>query len=197
MFPPYGPNPALGGLAWVPMDDETTMVWGFTWHPTRPLRDAERPSSSAGRGPNAGSVGIHAGLDDLLPPISAPGGAWRAKANRGNDYFQDREAQRAVRFSGVPGVWAQDVAVQESMGAIYDRTNEHLGTSDAAIIAVRQYWLRAARALRDEGAMPPGVHAPASYAVRPAAVILPGGASWVEGSRDWTAARPGVHLDAV
>ena len=42
----------------------------------------ERPSLTGDRGPQAGSSGIHAAPDDLLPPTSAPGGAWRANLSR-------------------------------------------------------------------------------------------------------------------
>ena len=34
-------RPSVGGFAWVPMDDTTTMAWCFTWNPQRPLRDDE------------------------------------------------------------------------------------------------------------------------------------------------------------
>jgi hypothetical protein len=50
----------------------------------------------------------------------------------------------------------QDAAMQESMGAIADRTKEHLSASDAAIIRLRQRLLRAAEAF-SEGILPPGV----------------------------------------
>src|SRR5215471_7132039 len=35
-------QPSVGGFAWVPMDDTTTMAWCFTWNPQRPLRDDEQ-----------------------------------------------------------------------------------------------------------------------------------------------------------
>ena len=196
MFPPR-PSTTLGGLAWVPMDDETTMVWNFTWHPTRALLEGELPTYSASHGPNAGSISIHAGLDDLLSPTSAPGGAWRPKANRSNDYALDYDAQRTTRFFGVPSVWAQDAAIQESMGPIVDRTREHLGTSDGGIIGVRQLWLRTVRAHAEQGVVPPGASTPDAFRVRPVAVVLPEGVPWLDGARDLLEARPGVLLDAL
>ena len=30
-------EPTVGGFAWVPMDDTTTMAWCFTWNPARAL----------------------------------------------------------------------------------------------------------------------------------------------------------------
>ena len=46
------------------------------------------------------------------------------------------------------------------MGHIVDRTNEHLGTSDAMIIRTRRRLINAAIALRDHGTVPPGVDDP-------------------------------------
>jgi len=167
------------------MDDETTMVWGFTWNPARPLTPAERPGVTGDRGPQAGSVGIHAAADDYLPPTSAPGGAFHAMANRSNDYLLDRELQRTRVFTGIVGVWTQDVAVQEIMGGIVDRTKEHLGTSDGGIMAARLYALAAARAMQDHGTPPPGSRNPAAFRVRPAALVLPRETPWVDGSAPW------------
>ncbi len=41
--------------------------------------------------------------------------------------------RRTVTYSGVVGIVVQDQAVTESMGAIVNRTKEHLGTSDRMI----------------------------------------------------------------
>ena len=87
--------------------------------------------------------------------------------------------------------------MQESMGPIYDRTREHLGASDTAIIQVRRRWLRAARALREQGVTPAGVESAASYRVRSAGVVLPRDADWVAGAQDWLNAHPERHLASV
>jgi hypothetical protein len=67
--------------------------------------------------------------------------------NATNDYQVDRELQHRTSFSGIPDFVSQDHAVQESMGSILDRTREHLGTSDRAVIRMRQQLLSAARDL--------------------------------------------------
>ena len=54
--------------------------------------------------------------------------------------------QRTQTFTGILGVREQDTAVVEGMGAIADRTKEHLGTSDSAIIAMRRYLVNSAKA---------------------------------------------------
>jgi phthalate 4,5-dioxygenase len=51
---------------------------------------------------------------------------------------------------------SQDMAVTESMGPIYGRSKEHLGTTDLAVIRMRTLLLCAARGLA-EGKEPPGL----------------------------------------
>jgi hypothetical protein len=100
-----------------------------------------------------------------------PGGFW-PRANRENDYGLDREAQRTSSFTGIDGIGEQDLAVTESMGAIYDRTKEHLGTSDLAIIGARRRLLQAARELQ-RGVEPYAAHHPEIYHIRPTSAVLP------------------------
>jgi hypothetical protein len=59
-------------------------------------------------------------------------------------------------MSGIKGVVTQDHAVCETQGKIIDRTKEHLGTSDVAVVAWRRLMLKAARALAEQGEAPPG-----------------------------------------
>ena len=181
------PHPTVGGFAWVPMDDTTTMAWCFTWNHYRPLAEneiAERFYQEKLGG------GVHVEGPNLLPATTEPGGAWRPVANSSNDYLIDRQAQRMVRFSGSPGMSAQDAAVQDSMGPIADRSREHLGSSDAPLIRMRRAVLRAAVELDENGTAPPGVDVPESYRVRPAAVILAEDEDWTRAAADWVNAQP-------
>jgi phthalate 4,5-dioxygenase len=187
---PYGENPSRSTRAWVPIDDENTMVYILTYHPLRPITDQEIERMRKG-------TGLHVGADRFLPATSDPLGAWRTKANAANDYFLDYALQRERKFSGIPEFWAQDAACQESMGTIYDRTQEHLGTSDLGVIRVRQRWIESAKALRDGGVTPPGADDSSIYRVRAAAVLLPEGASWVDDTRQHTVVIPGVNPSAV
>jgi hypothetical protein len=98
---------------------------------------------------------------------------------------------------GIPGFGVQDQAIQESQGAIVDRTRERLGSSDTAIIQVRKRLMTAARALRERGAPAPGADRPASFLVRSASVVLSPGANWVEAARPLVAVRPGQTLTLV
>jgi hypothetical protein len=78
----------------------------------------------------------------------------------------------------------QDAAVTSSMGPIYDRTREHLGSSDAMVIRVRRRIIAAVRAHMQYGSVPPGVDDPSVYRVRSGGVFLPAGTDWVEATRE-------------
>jgi len=190
MTGPYGENPTRQTRAWVPMDDESTMLFAINFHPLRSLTEKEMARLRAGSG--AGFVGD----ENFLPPINEPGGAWRPKARRENDYFFSRELQRTKFFSGIPEFWAQDAAVQEGMGPIYDRTQERLGLSDSGIVQVRRRLIEGAKAFMAEAAPPPGVLNPDWYRVRGAAAILPKSGDWVEDTQEIRRFVPGTNPSA-
>ena len=80
---------------------------------------------------------------------------------RQNDYLLERETvHRGESYTGLPSVFLEDQAITESMGPIYNRSQEHLGTSDTMVIRTRLALIRAAQALRDNGEIPPGVDHP-------------------------------------
>ena len=91
----------------------------------------------------------------------------------------DREAQRTVSFTGVRGISEQDAYIQDSQGLIADRTVEHLGTTDIAIIEWRKLMLRLARDLR-EGQEPPQARRPEAYWVRSGGAVAPSSATFEE-----------------
>jgi phthalate 4,5-dioxygenase len=195
LIPPYGADPVFGGHAWVPIDDQHTLSFGFTYHPTKPLLPNEK---GFGLGFEGGGVeGLHPSPNVFLPAVSQPYGQFRSAINCENDYRIDWEAQRTERFSGLPGLWPQDAACQESMGSIYDRSLERLGMSDSGIIRTRRRLMAAARALQDEGLTPPGVVVPEVYRARSAAVVLPRQVNWVDGAQTQMQATPGVNHPAA
>jgi phthalate 4,5-dioxygenase len=174
LFPFYAmvPTGVLGlevrVRAWVPMDDEHTLA----------ISVARSPQSTR-----------TAGRQVVRPPETLPNttdwyGRFRCVANQGNDYLIDRASQKTTSYTGIDSIFLQDQAVTESMGPIYDRTNERLGTSDQMIIRTRKRLIDAARALRDTGKVPPGVDDPGVYAVRSGGVLLPRGADWIEATRE-------------
>ncbi|MBD2844346.1 Rieske 2Fe-2S domain-containing protein [Paenibacillus sp. IB182496] len=76
--------------------------------------------------------------------------------NKSNNYKQDRELMKNGNFSGIIGISNQDHAVTESMGAIVDRSREHLGTSDVGVIALRRMVLKGIKRV-EEGELPQGL----------------------------------------
>ena len=96
------------------------------------------------------------GNDEIEPHRRQITTGYLKVANRNNDYLIDRQKQRGGLFPGVEGIATQDACATESMGKIYDRTREHLGASDAYVIAVRKYLIKAVRDL-EQGIDPPGL----------------------------------------
>ncbi|NNN19810.1 MAG: aromatic ring-hydroxylating dioxygenase subunit alpha [Acidimicrobiaceae bacterium] len=177
LIPPFGDH-AMGGHAWVPIDDEHCLVWSINFHPSRPLTDHEIEGIKSGSG-------IHAAL---VP------GTHKTVANKQNDYLVDRKAQREkLSYSGIFGVGMQDSAMQESIGPIQNRSREHLGTSDVGIVMARRRLAKAAIALRDENQKPPALDA-SSQKVRAASLLLPKGQSFAQGAEEVLVAGPDVMV---
>jgi phenylpropionate dioxygenase-like ring-hydroxylating dioxygenase large terminal subunit len=119
------------GHCYIPIDDEHTNVLGYSYNAERPLTQDEidRPAKGLATVPRI--------IDGTFAPV----------CNRDNDYLMDREMQRSFNYTGIKGITEQDMAMTQSMGAIYDRTHEHLGTSDVAVIHFRRLLLTLARDL--------------------------------------------------
>jgi len=176
LFPFYAMIPAsyanVSVIAVVPIDDENCL----RFHVHR---------AAGGRGNPVNDI-MHDGVTTgYHRDPSHNGTGWLDRfnliGNRRNDYLIDREVQRANKgglgYSGIPGR-GQDGAVTESMGVIYQRDNEHLGVTDTGIIRMRRLLLKAAKSLRDEGTVPPGVDNPALYRQRSGEMILPKNVDW-------------------
>jgi phthalate 4,5-dioxygenase oxygenase subunit len=177
LFPFYTMTPTglLGrqiiARAWVPMDDEHMILYTMV---LRPSADTEMTRARQG-----GS------RPELLPNTTGWYGRFRLAANESNDYQLDRDRQEHdEEYSGITGVHLQDQAITESMGPIYDRTQEHLGSSDAMVIRVRRRLIASARALAESGAVPPGAERPEVYQQRSGGVILGEDANWIDATAD-------------
>ena len=82
---------------------------------------------------------------------------YRLIRNKANRYQQDRDEMASRTFSGLGfDFQAQDTCVTEGAGPVQDRSQEHLGYVDTAIIAARRMLLRAIRDVQ-EGREPPHV----------------------------------------
>jgi phenylpropionate dioxygenase-like ring-hydroxylating dioxygenase large terminal subunit len=95
-----------------------------------------------------------------------------------NDYGIDREEQRNLTYSGVAEFVSQDLMVTESMGPIYDRSQERLGTSDKAIIRMRRLLMAAAKDVVGGGEAPATSAEHNYFEVRSAEKILEDGEDW-------------------
>jgi phthalate 4,5-dioxygenase len=155
---------ASGATIWMPIDDN---------HCWRLLLSGSRvpgslPSSNGSRLPPRPVLPTESGtfrfpdgmeIDTLLPTY-----------RRKNLYGMDRQVQRKVSFTGMPFIPTQDQAMTEGMGPICDRTQEHLGTTDVAIIHMRRLMMRLVTDLQ-RGIEPPAATHPELYRVRPLDVV--------------------------
>jgi len=162
--------PTNNGHIWVAIDDVTTAVynWQYAYDPNIPVTPeyAIEHETMYGRGPT-----------DLIP------GSFRLKKNLGNDYFIDRQLQKVQTFTGIEGINTQDMALQEGMGPVVDRSKEHLGTSDRAIIAMRQLLLEALDAV-ERGEEPRGLDPQTYRRVRAVDKMVPLDIPWREALGD-------------
>ena len=147
------------GHIWVPMDDQTTMVYNWEHSTTEPLTDEDRLERRLGNG-----------------PLDIDQTTFRSKRNRENNYLLDRRVQKTETFTGIDGINVQDRAVQESMGRTVDRTREHLGPADRAVIQARRLLLQATRTV-EAGGTPPGVEA-TYYTLHPGEAVVARDTDW-------------------
>ncbi len=81
---------------------------------------------------------------------------YRRIRNIHNHYMQDRQVQKTISYTGIEDFLNHDSCATESMGPIYDRSKEHLGVSDTAVIAMRKFLIHAVKTLQ-EGKEPPHI----------------------------------------
>jgi hypothetical protein len=160
----------ISGHFWVPMDDENHMVWNWHYTLDGPIEhwDARQP-------PYKGGEQV---------------AGFRKMSNRDNDWRIDRDLQKKENYTGIQGINTQDHAVQESMGRVIDRTQEHLIPTDRAVVAARQLLLRAIETVQ-AGGDPPGV-GDSYYHIRAIEDIVPPDTTWREalGPRIYPEAEP-------
>ena len=165
----------INGHFWVPVDDTHTATynWMYSDDPAIPLTQAfiDAAEHEIGRGP-----------EDMDPERP-----FHIKANLANDFLIDRELQKRT-FTGIPGINTQDIAVQTAMGPIVDRSREHLGTTDRAIIVLRQLLLEAVD-VTAAGGRPRGVDSAGYAHVRADSHDVALGADWRDALRERLLAR--------
>jgi phenylpropionate dioxygenase-like ring-hydroxylating dioxygenase large terminal subunit len=181
-------NPGMVTLrSHVPLDDHYSMMISQTANLERPVTDEE----------NANARNTYESVGGYVPQTSDPRTRYATVANKHNDYFLDRELEKTQLFIGVKSAGnLQDRAMTELMTnedgiePIYDRSKEHLASTDQMVIMARRMLIKAAKALRDEGAVPGNVDNPALDAVRSTSIILPPGADWIKETEQARSAAP-------
>ena len=165
----------------VPADDTLTHRYNFTTQPVRNPRGYGGPLfTSYEKYP--------------FEPIPFKGLVPR-KYTRENDYGIDRVAQKGISFSGIPEFRSHDCMATETAGPVYDRTREHLGSTDVALIRMHRLLLRAAKVLADRGEDPPARDGGGFRAIRGAEKILAEGEDWrVLGTDDDPVVREALAL---
>jgi hypothetical protein len=156
------------------MDDDHHMQWEIGV-----FRPDGQPFNAAGGSRAAPVTGGRSRDTNWLPNTTDWYGRFVIDQNLANDYMIDREAQRNWEsYTGIRGIRQQDMAMTETMGPIYDRSHEHLGTTDQFIIRVRRKLIASAKALRDQGIVPYGVDHPEVYRQRSGEAVLPRSTTW-------------------
>jgi phthalate 4,5-dioxygenase len=133
----------------VPIDDQRSMRYNIHFRRNRPVRPEERQHERE---------------------IAAD---FTKVRNLRNNYLQDRDEQRRETFTGMGRTFlTHDSCATESMGPIYDRSQEHLGVSDMTVIAVRKFLLQCVRNAASGKEPPHVIHAPGQNDMRHVAVIV-------------------------
>ena len=170
---PGGDQPGrnLSGHVWVPIDDEHVWTFTMTWNANRPLTEEERNGLLAG-------TGIHCPVDKGVKRWDLKiSNGYRPIRNIDNEYMVDRALQRETSFTGINGISEQDCSIQESMGPVSPRWEEHLGTADRGIIEFRRLLLQLARDML-EGKEPEQARNPEAYRVRSTAFVVEPEVDW-------------------
>jgi len=180
MVPPRGDHPVHGHF-WVPINDHSCWTWSFDYHPTRALTTEEVDAMKGG-------ASIHVLVDKDYVPLQ----------RMENNYLMDRKSQReGLLYSGIEGIGMQDASLQESMGAIQDRTKENLVSTDNGIIMARQRLIKAARALAENpDFVLPGLD-PEHQKVRSVAMLIKRDVHYKEGAKEHFKSAPGKPHSSV
>ncbi|HTL91565.1 MAG TPA: Rieske 2Fe-2S domain-containing protein [Steroidobacteraceae bacterium] len=159
-FIPAAPGgPALACCS-IPIDDEWTAQWyiAFDVHGTIPANWMS-------------AYGSDSGDPDFFNSDMG---------SRANLWHQDREAMKRGHWSGIVGRGNayEDFVVQESMGPIVDRSQQHLGRCDLVIVRAQSMLLRASEAYAADGTIAFAGEEVEFGRIRAISVAYPHGQDW-------------------
>jgi phenylpropionate dioxygenase-like ring-hydroxylating dioxygenase large terminal subunit len=83
------------------------------------------------------------------------GADYKSKLNKSNRYHQNRDSMKSQNYSGVGANFQlHDLLITETVGAVQDRSREHLVASDAPLVVSRKVMLKAIQDVQ-QGLEPP------------------------------------------
>jgi len=155
---PFVKEQTQAAHAWVPIDDEH--CWAFTFNYT------------------------FADDEELTPEKWTHQyemeSRFTKQRTRANQHLQDRAGMKVDSWSGITLIPDQDAAIQESMRTVVDRSQEHLGRADLAIVHMRAIMLDSVKAVQ-EGRDPVGIrHDFPEPEIRCIVEVHPAAKSWRE-----------------
>jgi hypothetical protein len=155
----------------VPRDDATNYRYSFE---TQVIHNPRNYGGESERTLSGYPYSVQRGGDE----IGLPAGVVEHVNEAAHRYGLDRDSQRTVSMTGIPDFRGHDRMATTSMGVRYDRTQEHWGTTDIALIRMHSLLLQAAQDVAD-GKQPPAVSADADYrSIRASEKILTPGEDW-------------------
>lgn len=153
-------------FAFVPINDERVMFFHVWWDPEKAF--GEEPLRSQ----QLSFVGLdHETLAEY--GMTRETSLSPERAQRSNNFLQDREAMARGHFTGLPGFTQEDAAVSMSGGPIRDRSKEMLCHADVAIGRLYRSLLKCAR-LAEKGEEPIAVHADVELIIGACGVLKQG-----------------------
>jgi phthalate 4,5-dioxygenase len=146
----------------IPIDDVTTAQWYIAYDTDEPM--------------TRGLMGAFGTWSENPDHFNADMG------DSSNLWLQDRQAMKDGHWSGIldRGNAYEDFAVQESMGAIVDRSQEYLGTCDRVIYRARRQLLEAVKKHRETGELSFAGDDIDFASIRAVSFAFPGEADWRE-----------------
>jgi len=122
------------------------------------------------------------GMRSALLGEAGLGADGRFRRNRSNRYLQDRSELKGQTFTGLGRSFAlHDTWAVEGEGVIFDRTREHLGSSDKSTILIRQVMMEAIKRVQ-RGEDPPHVIRDPKENAFPQHIVI---AEVVPGEKPW------------
>ena len=176
--------------SFVPVDDHHAMLITQLADPVQTVADGFKKKAALG------FEEFHGYVEQTSDPTSY----FMSVANKRNDYLRDRSLEEDTLLFGVPFIGnLQDRAMTEFMRndrgePIYDRTKEHLGSSDLMVSTVRKQLLTALRRAAESGELPANLDDAAQDRVRSATMVLEAGSDWKVATEKARLAEPGVPL---